>query len=209
GEATTPQTRGPGPAQPGPPPAKKVKISLPPPAPAKASAPAKAVAAPPPTLKQRPPPLEAPTVSRSAPTAPAKRPPKRQGKHTVHGTTRRGIIISPPTDIDFRAEVFTSESFNALNHCLKDNLKVDDLLITAAHQLVPRILFETNRVPTIRESDFVLKVLREDLEIKKLSRHQATSISYLKLIDVPITNPTSKDWLKPTHDLIISSLRSF
>src|SRR5262249_16207074 len=123
GEATTPPTRGPDPARSRPPPPKKVKFNPPAPAPPKASAPAKPVAAPPPALNQRPPPSEAPAVSQSAPTAPAKRPAKRQGKHTVHGTTRRGIIISPPADIDFRAEVFTSESFNALNHCLKNNLK--------------------------------------------------------------------------------------
>src|SRR5262249_51930007 len=112
GEASTPPTQGPDPAQSRPPPAKKVKFShppppakkpklRPPPAPPKPNAPAKAFAVPPPPLKHRPPPPEAPAVPRPAPSPPAKCPAKPQGKHPAHGTTRRGIIIPPPADIDF------------------------------------------------------------------------------------------------------------
>jgi hypothetical protein len=67
---------------------KRVRINPPsPPAPPKPSAPAKADRAPV-ALDRRPPPSEAPAVSRSAP----KRPSQRQGKFTTHGPSRKGLL---------------------------------------------------------------------------------------------------------------------
>jgi hypothetical protein len=185
---------------------KRARVNPTAPPPSKESAPAKAAAAPP-ALDKRPPPSEAPAVSRSAP---AKRSSRRQGKHTVHGPSRRGIIITPPEKMYIRASRFQSVFLNELNVLLDKDLKVSDLLISAASDMGPSVFLTTTRVPNAAETAFVLKHVRKHFELpegsKPITVTPSTSTSYLKIVDIPITDPKSKTWLKPTSDLLEASL---
>jgi len=184
---------------------KRTKVS--PLTPPKAGAPASATKVPPPILDKRPLPSEAPAVSRSS----AKRPTRRQGKHTVHGPLRRGIIITPPGKMILRAVKFHSKFINELNILINDDLKVSDLLITAAFDMGPAVFLDTTWVPSSSETAFVLKHVRKHFELpagcKPLETTKPHSTSYLKIVDIPITDPKSKVWLKPTEDLLEESLR--
>jgi len=183
---------------------KRTKVR--PPTPPKASAPASATKVPPPILDKRPPPSEAPAVSQSS----AKCPARRQGKHTVHGPSRRGIIITPPGKMILRAAKFHSKFINELNILLNNDLKVSDLLITTAFDMGPSVFLDTTRVPTPSKTAFILKHVQKHFELPVGCKHLETtkplSTSYLKIIDIPITDPKSKVWLKPTEDLLEESL---
>jgi hypothetical protein len=183
----------------------KVNPPVPPPL-SKESAPAKAAVAPL-ALDKRLPPLEAPAVSRSAP---AKRPSRRQGKHTIHGPLRRGIIITPPEKMYIWAARFHSVFLNELNVLLSKDLKVSDLLISTTSDMGPSVFLTTTWVPNATETAFVLKHVRKHFELpegsKAITVTLPTSTSYLKIVDIPITNPKSKIWLKPTSDLLEASL---
>jgi hypothetical protein len=65
-------------------------------------------------------------------------------------------------------------------------------------------------VPTTPETAFVLKHVRSRITIPEGEKPIATtpqySTSYLKIIDIPITNPKDKDWLKSTVTLLESSM---
>jgi hypothetical protein len=163
----------------------KVNPPVPPP-PSKESAPAKAAVAPP-ALDKRPPPLEAPAVSRSAP---AKRPSRRQGKHTIHGPSRRGIIITLPEKMYIWVARFHSVFLNKLNVLLDKDLKVSDLLISAASDMGPSIFLTTTRVPNAAETAFVLKHVRKHFELpegsKPITVTLPTSTSYHNIFYIPI-----------------------
>jgi hypothetical protein len=161
----------------------------------------------PPSLPKRPPPLEAPAVSRAGP---AKRPSRRQGKHTVHGPSRRGIILTPPGKMILWATSFKPEFLNKLNILLDKDLKVSDLMITAAFDSGPAVFLDTTRVPTSAETAFVLKHVRNHFELPEgatpITTSTPRSTSYLKIVDIPLTDPKSKIWLQPTRDLLEASL---
>jgi hypothetical protein len=161
----------------------------------------------PPTLSKCPPPSEAPAVSRSVP---AKRPSRRQGKHTVHGPSRRGITITPPGKMILRATSFDPVLLNKINILLDKDLKVPDLLLTAAFDSGPSVFIDTTRVPTTAETAFVLKHVRAHFELPEGSKPITTSApkstSYLKIVDIPITDPKSQLWIQPTRDLLEASL---
>jgi len=163
----------------------------------------------PPILSQRPPPLEAPAVSRAGP---AKRPSRRQGKHTVHGPSRRGITITPPGKMILRASSFDPVLLNKINILLDKDLKVSDLHLTASFNAGPSVFIDTTRVPTTAETAFVLKHVRAHFELpegaKPITITPPKSTSYLKIVDIPITDPKSKLWLQPTWDLLEASLRA-
>ena len=185
------------------PPPKKVKFNPPSPLAKKASAPASADSAPP-ILSQRPAPSQAPAVSVRTPHA--KTPVRRkQGKHTVHGPSRRGIIISPPRNVRLGAHKFKVEFINKLNNLLLTDLKVDDLLIEHAAEHGISTFLATTRVPTPAECAFVLKHVRAHFVVEgkensgPITLSTPMSTSYLKIVDVPITDPKSKDWLKATN----------
>jgi hypothetical protein len=178
--------------------AKRVRINLPsPPALPKPSAPAKADHAPV-ALDKRPPPLEAPAVSRSAP----KRPSRQQGKFTSHGPSRKGLVITAPQAIGLLVVHFTPEIVNNLNNKLAKDLKIKDLLITTAFDQNGSVFLGTTRVPTTSETAFVLKHVRSRITVPEGKKPIVTtpqySTSYLKIIDIPITNPKAKDWIKIT-----------
>jgi hypothetical protein len=184
---------------------KRVRINPPsPPAPPKPSAPAKADRAPV-ALDKRPPPSEAPAVSRSAPKRP-----RRQGKFTTHGPSRKGLVITAPQAVGLLAVHFTPEIVNDLNNKLAKDLKVKDLLITAAFDQNGSVFLDTTRVPTLSETAFVLKHVRARISIpegeKPITTTPQYSTSYLKIVDIPITNPKDKDWLKSTTTLLESSM---
>jgi hypothetical protein len=123
-----------------------------PPAPPKPSAPAKADRAPV-AFDKRPPPSEAPAVSRSGP----KRPSRRQGKFTTHSPSQKGLVITAPQAVGLLAVHFTPEIVNDLNHKLAKDLKIKDLLITAAFDQNGSVFLDTTRVPTTSKTAFVLK----------------------------------------------------
>jgi hypothetical protein len=163
---------------------KRVQINPPsPPAPPKPSAPAKADRAPV-ALDKRPPPSEAPAVSRSAPKRP-----RRQGKFTTHGPSRKGLVITAPPAVGLLAVHFTPEIINDLNHKLAKDLKVKDLLITATFDQNDSVFLDTTRVPTSSETAFVLKHVRSRITIPEGEKPIATtpqySTSYLKIVDIP------------------------
>jgi hypothetical protein len=161
------------------------------------------------SLSQRPPPSEAPAVSR---TGPAKCPSQQQGKHTVHGPSRRGIIITPPGKMILRASSFDPVLLNKINILLDKDLKVSDLHLTASFDAGPSVFIDTTRVPTTAETAFVLKHVRAHFELpegaKPITITPPKSTSYLKIVDIPITDPKSKLWLQPTWDLLEASLQA-
>jgi hypothetical protein len=109
-----------------------------------------------------------------------------------------------------KAARFKPEFINKLNTLLENDLKVSDLLITAAFNHGPAVFLDTTRVPTTSETAFVLKHVRNHFTIPEGSKPITTTVpkstSYLKIVDIPITEPKSKVWLQPTKDLIESSL---
>jgi hypothetical protein len=171
--------------------------------------PKEAASAAPPALTKRPPPSEAPAVSRAGP---AKRPSRRQGKHTVHGPSRRGITITPPGKMILRASSFDPVLLNKINILLDKDLKVSDLHLTASFDSGPSVFIDTTRVPTSAETAFVLKHVRAHFELpegaKPITTTPPKSTSYIKIVDIPITDPKSKLWLQPTRDLLEASLRA-
>jgi hypothetical protein len=171
--------------------------------------PKEAALAGPPALPKCPPPSEAPAVPRAGP---AKRPSRRQGKHTVHGPSRRGIIITPPGKMILRASSLNPVLLNKINILLAKDLKVLDLMITASFDTGPSVFLDTTRVPSTAETAFVLKHVRNHFELpegsKPITTTPSKSTSYLKVVDIPITDPKSKLWLQPTRDLIEASLRA-
>jgi hypothetical protein len=170
--------------------------------------PKKAASAAPPVLPKRLPPLEAPAVSHAGP---AKRS-KRQGKHTVHGPSRRGIIITPPGGMTLQAISFDPTLLNKINILLDKDLKVSDLMITAAFDSSSSVFLDTTRVLSAAETAFVLKHVRNHFELpdgsKPITTSSPMSRSHLKIVDIPITDPKSKIWLQPTQDLLEASLRA-
>jgi hypothetical protein len=110
------------------------------------------------------------------------------------------------------ATSFNPELLNKLNILLDKDLKVSDLMITAAFDSGPAVFLDTTRVPTSAETAFVLKHVCNHFELPEGSKPITTSTpkstSYLKIVDVPITNPKSKLWLQPTRDLLEASLRA-
>jgi len=185
---------------------KRVRINPPlPPAPPKLSAPAKADRAPV-ALDKWPPPSEAPTVSRFAP----KRSSRRQRKFTTHGPSRKGLVITAPLAVGLLAVHFTPEIVNDLNHKLAKDLKIKDLLITAAFDQNGSVFLDTTRVPTTSEMAFVLKHVRARISTPEGEKPIITtpqySMSYLKIVDIPISDPKDKDWIKTTTATLESSM---
>ncbi|EKM74181.1 hypothetical protein AGABI1DRAFT_133537 [Agaricus bisporus var. burnettii JB137-S8] len=193
------------------PPPKKVKFNPPSPLARRASAPALADSAPPPTLSKRPAPSQALAVSVHTPHAKA-HVRRKQGKHTVHSPSRRGIIISPLRKVRLGAHKFKVEFINKLNKLLLTDLKVDDLLIEHAAEHGESTFLATTRVPTSAECAFVLKHVRAHFTIEgredagPITLATPTSTSYLKIVDIPITDPKSKDWYTPTKEVLSEAL---
>ncbi|KAF7770975.1 hypothetical protein Agabi119p4_6949 [Agaricus bisporus var. burnettii] len=189
----------------------RVKFNPPSPPARRASAPALADSAPPPTLSKRPAPSQAPAVSVHTPHAKA-HVQRKQGKHTVHGPSHRGIIISPPRKVRLGAHKFKVEFINKLNKLLLTDLKVDDLLIEHAAEHGESTFLATTRVPTSAECAFVLKHVRAHFTIEgredsgPITLSTPTSTSYLKIVDIPITDPKSKDWYTPTKQALSVAL---
>jgi hypothetical protein len=185
---------------------KRVRINPPsPPAPPKLSAPAKVDHAPV-ALDKQPPPLEAPAVSRSAPKCPS----RRQGKFTTHGPSRKGLLITAPLAVGLLAVHFTPEIVNDLNHKLAKDLKIKDLLITATFNQNNSVFLDTTCVPTTSETAFVLKHVRARISTpegeKPITTTPQYSTSYLKIVDIPISDPNAKDWIKTTTATLESSI---
>jgi hypothetical protein len=185
--------------------AKQTKVNPPVPPP-KANVPLAKAAVAPPSLDKRLPPLEAPAVSLAA----AKCPSQRQGKHTVHSPSRCGIIITPPGKMTLQAKRFNLTFLNELNVLLNKDLKVLDLFITTPFDMGPSVFLDTTQVPTPSETAFILKHVQNYFKLPEGSKPLVTTTpqltSYLKIVDIPITDPTSKVWLKPTVDLLEASL---
>jgi hypothetical protein len=187
---------------------KRVRINPPqPPTVPKASAPAKADSAPP-ALDKRPPPSEAPAVSRTAP----KRPARRQGKFTTHGPSRKGLLITAPKAVGLLAVHFTPEIINDLNTKIAKDLKVENLHFTAAFDQNESVFLDTTRVPSNSETAFVLKHVRSRITTPEGEKPIVTtplySTSFLKIVDIPISDPKAKDWITTTTALLESSLKA-
>ena len=124
---------------------------------------AKKVTPAPPSLSKRPPPSEAPAVSVAKPAPKRSKP--RQGPHTVHGTSRRGIIITPPGGMHICATRFSPTLLNEINVKLEKDLKVADLFLTHAVPHGKAVFINTTRVPTSSEVAFVLKHIRSHFTV--------------------------------------------
>jgi hypothetical protein len=111
-----------------------------------------------------------------------------------------------------RASSFDPVLLNKINILLDKDLKVSDLHLTASFDAGPSVIIDTTRVPTTAETAFVLKHVRAHFELpegaKPITITPPKSTSYLKIVDIPITDPKSKLWLQPTRDLLEASLRA-
>jgi hypothetical protein len=172
-----------------------------------APAPKKAVAAP--TLDARPSPKDAPAVSIAA--KPKRKP--RRGKHTTHGASRRGIIITPPVGDGITSDavplaLFTVETTSTINRRLERDLKSSLQVLHFDWHETSKVFATTDRTPTTAECAFVLKHIRNLSEPRaNFSMEESTSTSYVKVIDVPITFPADpKLWLAATTDAFVKAL---
>jgi hypothetical protein len=108
------------------------------------------------------------------------------------------------------AYTFDPVLLNRINVLLDKDLKVPDLMITAAFDIGLSVFLDTTRVPSPAETTFVLKHVRNHFELPEGSKPITTtspkSTSYLKVVDIPISDPKSKVWLQPTRDLLKASL---
>jgi hypothetical protein len=189
------------------PPKKKIHVTTdvpsPPPVP-KESASAKAVVAPP-SLPKRPNPKAAPPVSIAQ-----RSPPRRKGKHTTHGPSRRGINLTLPTGSPIAAASFTPKIISDLNCLIAKDLQ-GDLCLTAVHAAQHSIFIESMRVPSQAETAFVLKHIRRFFPTPvgqvNIAEATPTSTSYLKVIDVPRSNGPSKEWASITHESFKKALQ--
>jgi hypothetical protein len=154
---------------------------------------------------KRPPPKAAP----SAPVPTAAAPPRRRSApHTTHGLTCRGIYLSPPADNAISAANFNHEVINDFNRLIASDLK-RDLVITAAHPIGGGIHLNTARVPQLDEVAFVLKHVRRYFPStgnQNIDTITPLSTSYLKVMDVPISPGSPKDWAKLTSEAFSNSL---
>jgi hypothetical protein len=103
-----------------------------------------------------------------------------------------------------RASSFNPVLLNKINILLTKDLKVLDLMITASFDSGPSVFLDTTRVPSAAEH------VRNHFELpegsKPITSTPSKSTSYLKVVDIPITDPKSKLWLQPTRDLLEASL---
>ncbi|KAF7761132.1 hypothetical protein Agabi119p4_10541 [Agaricus bisporus var. burnettii] len=172
------------------------------PPPASGKAPTKPL--PVPSSKRAPAPKDAAPVSFRAPSAPRKR---RQGKHTAHGASRRGIILTPPAGSSVTAESFSPGVLNGLNQVLRSDVKSN---ITLTHATVDGngIFLAASRVPTAAEIQFVLKHVRRTFPNKTtpIVHSPATSTSYLKIVDIPHVPASPKEWATKQHEALMYAL---
>ncbi|KAF7763799.1 hypothetical protein Agabi119p4_8336 [Agaricus bisporus var. burnettii] len=157
-----------------------------------------------PSSKRAPPPTSAAPVLFRAPSAPRKR---RQGKHTAHGASRRGIILTPPAGLSVTAESFSPGVLNGLNQVLRSDVKSN---ITLTHATVDGngIFLAASRVPTAAEIQFVLKHVRRTFPNKTtpIVHSPATSTSYLKIVDIPHVPASPKEWATKQHEAFMYAL---
>ncbi|KAF7759997.1 hypothetical protein Agabi119p4_11692 [Agaricus bisporus var. burnettii] len=157
-----------------------------------------------PSSKRAPPPTSAAPVSFRAPSAPRKR---RQGKHTAHGASRRGIILTPPAGSSVTAESFSPGVLNSLNQVLRSDVKSN---VTLTHATVEGngIFLAASRVPTAAEIQFVLKHVRRTFPNKTtpIVHSPATSTSYLKIVDIPHVPASPKEWATKQHEAFMYAL---
>ncbi|EKM73466.1 hypothetical protein AGABI1DRAFT_96266 [Agaricus bisporus var. burnettii JB137-S8] len=110
------------------------------------------------------------------------------------------------------AHKFKVEFINKLNNLLLTDLKVGDLLIEHAAEHGESTFLATTHVPTSAECAFVLKHVRAHFTIEgredsgPITLSTPTSTSYLKIMDIPITDPKSKDWYTPTKQALSAAL---
>ncbi|KAF7760003.1 hypothetical protein Agabi119p4_11698 [Agaricus bisporus var. burnettii] len=172
------------------------------PPPASGKAPAKPL--PIPSSKRASTPKDAPPVSFRAPSAPRKR---RQGKHTAHGASRCGIILTPPAGSSVTAESFSPGVLNGLNQVLCSDVKSN---ITLTHATVDGngIFLAASRVPTAAKIQFVLKHVRRTFPNKTtpIVHSPATSTSYLKIVDIPHVPASPKEWATKQHEAFTYAL---
>jgi hypothetical protein len=164
---------------------------------------AKAASAPAP---KRPPPKDAPSAP--APTAAAP-PRRRSAPHTTHGLTHHRIYLSPPADNAISARNFNPEVLREFNRLIASDLK-RDLVITAAHPIGGGIHLDTAHVPQLDEVAFVLKHVRRYFPStgnQNVDTITPSSTSYLKVVDVPISPGSPKEWAKITSEAFTNSLK--
>ncbi|KAF7768495.1 hypothetical protein Agabi119p4_7738 [Agaricus bisporus var. burnettii] len=173
-------------------------------APPSASGKAPAKPLPTPSSKRAPVPKDAPPVSFRAPSTPRKR---RQGKHTAHGASRRAIILTPPADSMVTAASFTPEVINSLNQLLKKDVK-SDVVLTHASVEGNGICIAASHVPSPAEISFVLKHVRRIFLSPNIpiGHSPITSMSYLKIVDIPHVPASSKEWALKQHEAFTSAL---
>ncbi|KAF7768475.1 hypothetical protein Agabi119p4_7718 [Agaricus bisporus var. burnettii] len=157
-----------------------------------------------PSSKRASTPKDAPPVSFRAPSAPRKR---RQGKHTAHGASRRGIILTLPAGSSVTAESFSPGALNNLNQVLRSDVKSN---VTLTHATVEGngIFLAASRVPTAAEIQFVLKHVRRTFPNKTtpIVHSPATSTSYLKIVDIPHVPASPKEWATKQHEAFMYAL---
>ncbi|EKM74115.1 hypothetical protein AGABI1DRAFT_133618 [Agaricus bisporus var. burnettii JB137-S8] len=143
-------------------------------------------------------------VSFRVPSAPRKR---RQGKHTAHGASRRGIILTPPAGSSVTAESFSPGVLNSLNQVLRSDVKSN---VTLTHATVEGngIFLAASRVPTAAEIQFVLKHVRRTFPNKTtpIVHSPATLTSYLKIVDIPHVPASPKEWATKQHEAFMYAL---
>ncbi|EKM74826.1 hypothetical protein AGABI1DRAFT_95378 [Agaricus bisporus var. burnettii JB137-S8] len=157
-----------------------------------------------PSSKRASTPKDAPPVSFRTPSAPRKR---RQGKHTAHGVSRRGIILTLPAGSSVTAESFSPGVLNGLNQVLRSDVKSN---VTLTHATVEGngIFLAASRVPTAAEIQFVLKHVRRTFPNKStpIVHSPATSTSYLKIVDIPHVPASPKEWATKQHEAFMYAL---
>jgi hypothetical protein len=156
-----------------------------------------------PSSQRAPAPKDAPPVSVS------KRMRRKRGKHTTHGPSRRGIHLTPPAGSLISAASFTPAVIDGLNKHIGSDLH-GDLCLTSAHVAPRGIFLQATRTPTSQEISFVLRHVRKifpSQDGKHIAENQATSTSYLKVLDVHAIGNDRKTWSQETAELFKEGLK--
>jgi hypothetical protein len=134
---------------------------------------------------------------------------RKQGKHTTHSPSRCGIHLTPPAGSQITAASFTPAVIDGLNKHIGSDLH-GDLCLTSAHVAPQGIFLQSTHTPTSQEISFMLRHVQKifpSQDGKHIVENQATSTSYLKVLDVHAIGNDCKMWSQETAKLFKEGLK--
>jgi hypothetical protein len=126
---------------------------------------------------------------------------RHKGKHTTHGPSRRGIQLTPPAGSSIHANTITPELIWEVNSHLRKDVD-SGIILESAFNSGTGIFIATSAVPSPSDVACVLKHVRRLIPVPGLvpiKAKPATSMSYLKVVDVPLVAAAPCEWQLAQH----------